>query len=119
MSAAEKDKKSSGTFGTDFGLVGPLYYVAINCHKKDVRETAMQLLGRCERREGMWDSGVVGRMVGEYWELEKRYRDTCAGWAGEGEEIVPFKDGGVVHFRYFGMERRDRIGVQEVVGFEV
>lgn len=77
--AAELDlvrEQTSLTFSTDLGLVGPLYYVCVRCQDHSIRREAMALLLRCPRREGMWDTEAVAKMVNEFWEFEKRHKST-------------------------------------------
>lgn len=107
--AAEQDAKNGKpplTFRNDFGLIGPLYYVCINCQTVSIKTTAMELLLRCPRREGMWDSVLVAQMIQQYWDLEARHKE--AQEMGEEVEVdefgfpVPFTDHGSVHFEFFG-----------------
>lgn len=106
IAAAEQDAKNGKpplTFGSDFGLIGPLYYVCINCPTVSIRTTAMELLLRCPRREGMWNSVYIAQMIQQYWELETRHKEA----QGMGVEVdkfgmpVPFTDQGSVHFEFF------------------
>jgi hypothetical protein len=76
IAAAEQDVqlgKPALNFSTDLGIVGPLYYVACRCRDFPLRNQALDLLTRCPRREGMWDSEVGVRMIKEYWAIEKRH----------------------------------------------
>ncbi|KAE8441969.1 hypothetical protein EG329_004136 [Mollisiaceae sp. DMI_Dod_QoI] len=78
IAAAEQDVengKAPLTFSSDLGLIGPLYYVCINCPTVSIRTTAMKLLLQCPRREGMWDSVLVAQMIQQYWELEARHKE--------------------------------------------
>lgn len=77
IKAAELDlerEQTSLTFSTDLGLIGPLYYVCIRCQDHSVRQEAMALLLRCPRREGMWDTEAVAKMVNEFWEFERKHK---------------------------------------------
>lgn len=107
IAAAEQDAKNGKpplTFSSDLGLIGPLYYVCINCPTVSIRTTAMELLLRCPRREGMWNSVMIAQMIQQYWELEAKH------WEAQemGVEVdefgfpVPFTDRGSVHFAFFG-----------------
>lgn len=69
------------TFSTDMGVVAPLYYVCIKCADVPLREQAIELLSRCPRREGMWDSVLGVRMVREFWEMEEVHRPQRQGAA--------------------------------------
>ena len=110
IAAAEQDAKNGKpplTFSSDLGLIGPLYYVCINCPTVSIRTTAMELLLRCPRREGMWNSVLIAQMIQQYWELEARHKEAQE----VGVEVdefgfpVPFRDTfdrGSVHFAFFG-----------------
>ena len=105
--AAEQDAKNGKpplTFSSDLGLIGPLYYVCINCPTVSIRTTAMELLLRCPRREGMWNSVMIAQMIQQYWELEARHNEAQE-MGVEVDEFgfpVPFTDRGSVHFAFFG-----------------
>ncbi|OBT75558.1 hypothetical protein VF21_05846 [Pseudogymnoascus sp. 05NY08] len=86
VAAAEQDiQRGNGrlagglTFSTDMGVVAPLYYVCIKCTDVPLREQAIELLGRCQRREGMWDSVLGVRMIREFWEMEEVHRQLRQG----------------------------------------
>ncbi|KAE9379086.1 hypothetical protein N431DRAFT_553378 [Stipitochalara longipes BDJ] len=77
IAAAEQDIKLGRpalNFSTDLGIVGPLYYVCCRCRDLQLRTQALELLTRCPRREGMWDSEVGVRMIKEYWAIEERHQ---------------------------------------------
>jgi hypothetical protein len=105
--AAEQNAKNGKpplTFSSDLGLIGPLYYVCINCPTVIIRTTAMELLLRCPRREGMWNSVLIAQMIQQYWELEARHKE-AQDMGMEVDEFgfpVPFSDRGSVHFAFFG-----------------
>ncbi|KAF5868013.1 putative transcription factor cys6 protein [Botrytis fragariae] len=105
--AAEQDAmngRPSLTFSSDFGVVGPLYYVCIHCPTLSIRETAMELMLRCPRREGMWNSAIVAQMIQQFWELGARHRESQE-MGFELDEFgmpVPFNDRGIVHSAFFG-----------------
>jgi hypothetical protein len=76
IAAAEQDiklGKPALNFSTDLGIVGPLYYVCCRCRDFPLRNQALDLLRRCPRREGMWDSEVGVRMIQDYWAIEERH----------------------------------------------
>ncbi|KFZ24154.1 hypothetical protein V502_01366 [Pseudogymnoascus sp. VKM F-4520 (FW-2644)] len=107
IAAAEQDAKNGKpplTFRSDLGLIGPLYYVCINCPTVSIRTTAMELLLRCPRQEGMWNSVLVAQMIQQYWELEARHKEEqeMGVKVDEFGFPVPFNDRGSVHFEYFG-----------------
>ncbi|KAG0651866.1 Aspercryptin biosynthesis cluster N [Hyphodiscus hymeniophilus] len=78
MAAAEEDAKNGKpplTFSSDLGLIGPLYYTCVKCTVPSIRTAAMELVLRCPRREGMWNSILVAKMIEEYWEIEARHKE--------------------------------------------
>ncbi|KAM3075666.1 hypothetical protein ACMFMG_007799 [Clarireedia jacksonii] len=107
IAAAEQEKKNGKspiTFSSDFGLVGPLYYVCINCPIVSIRTAAMELLLRFPRREGMWNSVMIAQMIQQFWELEAKHKE-AQGVDAEVDEFAfqePFTDRGAVHFAFFG-----------------
>jgi hypothetical protein len=108
VATAEQDAKKGKppvTFSSDFGLIGPLYYVCVNCPAVSTRIAAMGLLSRCSRYEGMWNSVMVAQMIQQFWELEARHKEAQEMGIGEVDEFgfpVPFTDNGSVHFEFFG-----------------
>ncbi|TGO17778.1 hypothetical protein BTUL_0015g01140 [Botrytis tulipae] len=107
IAAAEQDAmngKPAFTFCSDFGFIAPLYYVCIHCPDTSIRETAMELLLRCPRREGMWNSTIVAHMIQQFWELGARNRVTQK-MGFELSEFgfpVPFNNRLAVHSAFFG-----------------
>ncbi|KAE9362835.1 hypothetical protein N431DRAFT_564987 [Stipitochalara longipes BDJ] len=97
IAAAEQDAKNGKpplTFSSDLGLIGPLYYVCMNCPDVSIRTTAMELLLRCPRREGMWNSVPIAQMIQQFWELEARHKEAQA-MGVDVDEFgfpVPFRD---------------------------
>lgn len=105
MSAMEKQAKDGNipfSFSSDVNLIGPLYYVCINCLDVSVRKAAMDLLLRYPRREGMWNSTMIAQMIRDYWNLEAGYMSTQGSEATNMSHITDFSDHGSVHFAYFG-----------------
>ena len=106
VAAAEHDIQSGNgrlagglTFSTDMGVVAPLYYVCIKCVDVPLREQAIELLSRCPRREGMWDSVLGVRMIREFWEMEEAHRALRRGRVGlvledDGRWEWTWRDGG-------------------------
>ncbi|XMA08603.1 hypothetical protein WAI453_001394 [Rhynchosporium graminicola] len=68
-----KNGKTSATFSSDLGVIGPLYYVCIRCQDLAIKDLAIALLERCPRREGMWDSESGVRMVRQFWSIEQTH----------------------------------------------
>jgi hypothetical protein len=108
IAAAEQDAKNGKpplTFSSDLGLIGPLYYVCITSPSVSIRRTAMKLLLRCPRREGMWDSVLVAQMIQQFWDLKAAHEEQAQEKGVEVDEFgypVPFSDQGSVHFAFFG-----------------
>lgn len=115
IAAAEQDAKNGKpplTFSSDLGLIGPLSYACVNCPTVSGRTTAMELLLRCPRREGMWDSVRVAQMIQQYWELKARHEEAQE-MGVEVDEFglpVPWSDRGSVHFAFFGPNRDEYDG---------
>jgi hypothetical protein len=89
IATAEQDAKNgkpSLTFSTDLGVIGPLYYTCVKCPIFPLRTAAMELISRCPRREGMWNSIPVAKMIEEYWEIEARHKAAQE----TGEEVDEF-----------------------------
>lgn len=77
ISAAELDAKNgkpSLSFSTDMGIIAPLYYTCTHSTSKSTRAKALDLLSRCPRREGMWDSQRSAQIVREFWVCEDRHK---------------------------------------------
>ena len=94
IAAAEQDigsGKPALTFSTDLGVVAPLYYTCVKCTVKSLKREAMELLMRCPRREGMWDSVSGVQMIREFWDIEQRHKDFQKG-ADEIGANIPLSD---------------------------
>ncbi|KFY34530.1 hypothetical protein V494_06693 [Pseudogymnoascus sp. VKM F-4513 (FW-928)] len=96
LEAAEQDtqhgngKLAGGlTFSADMGVIAPLYYVCIKCADMTLRGQAIELLGRCPRREGMWDSVLGVRIIREFWGME----EACQALREEDMRLVLDDDG--------------------------
>jgi hypothetical protein len=77
ISAAESDTRAGKptlTFSTDLGVIGPLYYVGVKCTDREIKKEAMELLRKCPRKEGMWDSETAVNLVSQFWAIEERQR---------------------------------------------
>lgn len=97
IAAAEQDTmRGTGsltgglTFSTDMGVVAPLYYVCIKSTDVPLREQSIDLLSRCPRREGMWDSVRCVQMIREFWEMQDTHQAPRQGAV----ELVLGNDGG-------------------------
>lgn len=108
IAAAEQDAKNGKpplTFGTDMGVIGPLYYLCVNCPVVSIRTSAMEILKRCPRREGMWNSVLVAQMIQQFWDLEAQHKQAQEMGQVDVDEFgnpVSFTDNGSVHFKFFG-----------------
>lgn len=77
ITAAEQDAKNGKptlTFSTDLGVIGPLYYSAVKCTSQRLKREAIDLLKRCPRREGMWDSATAVNLVEQLWSMQEKQR---------------------------------------------
>ncbi|TVY46579.1 Transcriptional regulatory protein [Lachnellula occidentalis] len=139
ITTAEQDARNGITpltFSTDLGLIGPLYYVAGKCRIPQIREEAVELLGRCPRREGMWDSVAASNLVQELWQVEAQHNALQNGAPNEVSLHVPlhevldlvFYDGGKWEWQwkwqdtaplsptrgdFYGVNRVGRLGVEK------
>jgi hypothetical protein len=59
------------TFSMARGCVGPLFFAAIRCRDSVVRHNAQALLAKCQRREGLWDSGMTAVIAREIIAVEE------------------------------------------------
>jgi hypothetical protein len=74
IAASEEDAKLGKppfTFSTDLGLIAPLFHCGLKCPDNTIRKAAVELLERCRRREGMWDSATLESLIRGYWGLEE------------------------------------------------
>jgi hypothetical protein len=100
-----KNGKPPVTFSSDLGLIGPLYYVCVNCPAVSTRTAALGLLFRSSRHEGMWNSVMVAQMIQKFWGLEAKHKEAQEMGVGEVDEFglpVPFTDNGSVYLEFFG-----------------
>ena len=49
-------------FSMEYGIIGPLYFTALNCRDPDIRRQVLEVLST-PRREGMWDSQVIAYIL--------------------------------------------------------
>ncbi|CAG7990299.1 unnamed protein product [Penicillium salamii] len=56
-------KTLASTFSMSLGIVTPLYLCATRCRDSTIRHRAIDLVSTCNRREGLWDSELVGRIT--------------------------------------------------------
>jgi hypothetical protein len=62
------------TFSPELGIIGPLYYAALKCRVPHIRREALALL-QTPRREGMWDSLVIAKIVERFIMVEEAGRE--------------------------------------------
>ena len=89
IAALEEDSRNGKAplnFTADLGIIAPLYYCCVRCHDRKLRLIAVELLGRCPRKEGMWDSAALVHLIRGYWERETLHE---ALQANDGGEPVP------------------------------
>lgn len=68
-------KTVDSTFSMSLGIVTPLYLCVARCRDSSIRHRAIDILSTCQRREGLWDSDLTGRITKRIVELE----ETAAG----------------------------------------
>ncbi|KAJ5279280.1 hypothetical protein N7478_004652 [Penicillium angulare] len=56
-------KPVSSIFSLSLGIVTPLYMCVTRCRDSGIRYRALNMLIFCQRREGLWDSELAGRMA--------------------------------------------------------
>ncbi|KAJ5106854.1 hypothetical protein N7456_003529 [Penicillium angulare] len=56
-------KPVSSVFSLSLGIVTPLYLAVTRCRDSGIRYRALNLLIFCQRREGVWDSELAGRIA--------------------------------------------------------
>jgi hypothetical protein len=49
-------------FSMEYGIIGPLYFTALNCNDPGIRRQVLEVLST-PRREGMWDSQVIAYIL--------------------------------------------------------
>lgn len=98
VTAAEADARSGKpplTFSTDLGIIGPLFFCCLKCPHESVRAAALELITKCQRREGMWDSATIARLLRAYRMLGSQHRaqeEGCEGGFSPEEPINEFFD---------------------------
>ncbi|KFX92355.1 hypothetical protein O988_07309, partial [Pseudogymnoascus sp. VKM F-3808] len=64
-------KQRMPTFLTDWGVVLPLYFVAIKCRDSPTRHAALNALDSWRHREGFWDSALAHRIASQVVQMEE------------------------------------------------
>jgi hypothetical protein len=64
--------KMQPVFSSGLGVIMPLHTVAARCRNPLVRQEAIDLLRKAQRREGLWDSALVEKIVSTTVELEEK-----------------------------------------------
>lgn len=59
------------TFCLSLGIVTPLYLCATRCRDSRVRHRAIEIMFSCQRREGLWDAELAGRIAKRFVEIEE------------------------------------------------
>ena len=103
IAASESDAKNGKPalrFSTDLGVVAPLWYTCLKCTDIPTREQALELMSRCPRKEGMWDSAMGVRMIRSFWAIQEEHRKMQEENGSAGDELgiacVPFSVNEVV-----------------------
>ncbi|KAJ6108797.1 hypothetical protein N7512_008634 [Penicillium capsulatum] len=68
-------KSPSTVFSVTLGVITPLYMCATRCRDSITRHQAITLLLYCQRREGLWDSEVAGRIATRLVSIEEMAAD--------------------------------------------
>ncbi|KFY69138.1 hypothetical protein V496_00517 [Pseudogymnoascus sp. VKM F-4515 (FW-2607)] len=64
-------KERMPTFLTDWGVVLPLYFVAIKCRDSPTRHAALNALDSWRHREGFWDSALAHKIASQIVKMEE------------------------------------------------
>ncbi|KFY78525.1 hypothetical protein V499_02328 [Pseudogymnoascus sp. VKM F-103] len=64
-------KERMPTFLTDWGVVLPLYFVAIKCRDSPTRHAALNALDSWRHREGFWDSALAHKIASQVVKMEE------------------------------------------------
>jgi hypothetical protein len=64
LSYDQDTSQSFFNFSMDLGTIAPLFFVALKSNNAVTRLRAWKLLKRSPRREGLWDSEICARMIG-------------------------------------------------------
>ncbi|KAF3385384.1 hypothetical protein F1880_002748 [Penicillium rolfsii] len=72
-------KSASSTFSLSLGIVTPLYICATRCRESSTRHQAIFLLSYCQRREGLWDSEMAGRIANRIVRIEEKAANISPG----------------------------------------
>lgn len=59
------------TFCLSLGIVTPLYLCATRCRDSRVRHRAIEIMLTCQRREGLWDAAIAGRIAKRVVQIEE------------------------------------------------
>ncbi|KFY17167.1 hypothetical protein V492_00845 [Pseudogymnoascus sp. VKM F-4246] len=111
------------TFLTDWGVVLPLYFVAIKCRDSPTRHAALNALDSWRHREGFWDSALAHKIASQIVKMEE------VGILGSGAvKISDDKDGDLevepksylgTSSRGSGGARKKAVVIKEDVGDEL
>ncbi|CAG7930855.1 unnamed protein product [Penicillium olsonii] len=101
-------KTLASTFSMSLGIVTPLYMCATRCRDSTIRHRAIDLLSTCHRREGLWDSELVGRIARRIVSIEEE-----AAGITPGSSYTPADIGIIARVRslnpQYGQEREIKI----------
>ncbi|KUJ19427.1 uncharacterized protein LY89DRAFT_716937 [Mollisia scopiformis] len=76
-------QQTEGSFSLDFRTVLPLMIVSANYRHIAIRREVIEIFSSRPRREGLWDSALLGRIMGWVADIEEESVDL------RGEEYVP------------------------------
>jgi hypothetical protein len=79
-------------FSSGLGVIMPLHTVAARCRNPAVRQEAVDLLLQARRREGLWDSTLVEKIVSTTIKLEEKGGQEDSGQLSQVSHKVPDND---------------------------
>jgi hypothetical protein len=102
----------------DVGIVLPLFYVAARCRNRKIRWKAVELMGRTERQEGLWNSVLFAKAAERVIEIEEEGLMLGGDDDGEGTVVPREKRVRGVEAIFEGQDRRARVRYVRHVGAE-
>ncbi|KAF7591086.1 hypothetical protein BBP40_001985 [Aspergillus hancockii] len=115
-------KSNIPIFSPCLGIVTPLYVTAVRCRDSTIRHRAIDILVRCRRREGLWDSDLAARIASQIAAIEEaaagieagtKYQPMDIGLDARVRSLVPqFGEGreGMIQYVRDGNDEFGRLG---------
>lgn len=82
LQSDDNEASPKPVFHSGLGVVMPLHTIAARCRNPAIRKEAVALLLKAKRREGLWDSALVERIVSTTIKLEEK------GFTGRPSQVV-------------------------------